>query len=247
MLIEPYRFEIFKDQNIIHAYSNRIGGYSSGNFKSLNLGLSTRDSFENVRKNRKKFFPLLQVNERSIAFPQQIHSDNITIVTAPGIIKESDALITNIPGIILSIQTADCFPVFLLDFKKRVCAIVHSGWRGTEKNISGKAVEKMKDSFGCKEENLLIAIGPGIQQENYQVDSKTANCFESNYLKSDGPDHYKLDVQSKIIDQLLDHNISLSQIEVDKRCTFANPELFFSYRRDGIDSGRMMGLVGLLK
>lgn len=246
MALKPHYFQLFKNQNIIHAFSTRSGGFSGGNFKSLNLGMSTNDNIDHVNANRNKYFSFLKLDPLKIAIPQQIHSDNISIVESPGVYKESDALITNISGVVLSIQTADCFPVFLLDKVKRVCAIVHSGWRGTNKNITGKTIEKMKSDFGCKASDLLVAIGAGIQQTNYQVDKHTAQLFEKKYLIDDGPGHYKLNVQAKIIDQLLHHNISKNQIEIDKRCTYENPKLFYSYRRDGVNSGRMMGVMRLL-
>ena len=117
----------------------------------------------------------------------------------------------------------------------------------SNKNIVGKTIEKMKTSFGCESSNILAAIGVGIQAHNYQIDTATAQYFESKYLQEDGPGQFRLDVQANIVDQLLDHNIPQNQIEIDNRCSFDNPELFYSYRRDGKHSGRMMGIIGLYK
>ena len=113
--IQPHFFEIFKNQNIIHCSSNRIGGFSKETFKSLNLGLSTSDDKETVNRNRIKFFKYLNIEENQLAIPKQIHSANIEIVDTPGIYSNSDALITRNKGIVLTIQTADCFPVFIYD------------------------------------------------------------------------------------------------------------------------------------
>ncbi len=246
MAIDPHYFKIFKNQNIVHSFSTRQGGFSSGTFESLNLGLSTKDKRSEVKKNREEYFSFLKIEEAQLVAAQQIHSDNISVVTAPGVIKETDALITNIPGLVLSIQTADCFPVFILDQKNRVCALVHSGWRGTAKNIVGKTINRMGNEFASLTQDLLIAIGAGIQQDNYQVDNKTAAFFEIKYLKEDSPGHFKLNIQENIIDQLLEKNISIDQMEIDNRCTFKDSIHFYSYRRDRLLSGRMMGLMGLL-
>jgi copper oxidase (laccase) domain-containing protein len=104
----------------------------------------------------------------------------------------------------------------------------------------------MMQQFGSKYTDILAAIGPGIQQENYQVDVKTASYFEKEFLKPDGKDHYRLDIQGKIISQLIKTGVKNSHIEYDTRCTFENKDLFYSYRRDGQNSGRMMGLISLL-
>jgi len=181
-----------------------------------------------------------------IAIPRQTHSANVEIVHKPGIYKDRDALVTKVPGVILTIQTADCFPVFIYDPIKHVCAIVHSGWRGTVQNIVGNTIEKMISVFNCISENILIAIGPGIQQDNYQIDIKTAYNFEKDFLKDDGDNHFKLDIQGKIIDQIKKTGIKKHNIEFDTRCTFEEQDLFYSYRRDGSNSGRMMGVMGLL-
>ena len=244
--IQPHLFEIFRNQSIIHCYSTRKGGFSKGYFNSLNLGLSTPDDKETVHKNRIKFFKYLDIEERQLAIPRQVHSANIEVVNQPGIYPDSDALITRNKDFILTIQTADCYPVFIYDPESGSCAIIHSGWRGTALNIAGQTIKRMENEFNADAQNMLIAVGAGIQQKNYQVDIKTAANFEMAFLKEDGDKHFKLDIQSKIIDQLLKAGAKKEKIEFDTRCTFENEELFYSFRRDGLNSGRMMGIIGLL-
>ena len=188
----------------------------------------------------------MNINTHQLAIPQQIHSANVEIVNKPGIYRNTDALITNNKNIVLTIQTADCFPIFVFDPYKDIIAIIHSGWRGTAQNIAGKSIAIMIERYKCKARDILTAIGPGIQQDNYQVDNQTASHFEKKYIKSDGDNHYKLDIQGTIIDQLIKTGIMIDHIEYDTRCTFANEDLFYSYRRDGQKSGRMMGIISLL-
>jgi len=246
-MIKPTRFSVFENQPVIHANSTRSGGVSISSFSTLNMGLGTNDEEEKVRQNRTIFFDHFNVDPKTLVFPQQVHSDHVEIVNYPGKVKNCDALITSSPELVLTIQTADCFPLFLYDPAKHICAIIHSGWRGTAKNITAKTISTMQQHFGSESQDLLVAVGAGIQQKNYQVDSVTAANFPSRFLKPDGAQHFKLNVQKAITGQLLEKGVKKENIEIDKTCTFEVEEKYFSYRRDGNKSGRMMGFIGLKK
>jgi len=239
-------FDIFKPfDELIHAFSTRIGGVSAPPFDTLNLGLHTPDNRENVQQNRQLFFDQLGISQTRIVFPQQIHSAKVEIITTPGIVKNRDGLITAQKNLFLSVQTADCFPVFIYDPRKEVVALVHSGWRGTAADICGRTIEAMNERFGCKAADLIVAVGAGVQQSCYQVDDKTAAFFKPAFLQPEGKGHYKLDVQGAIIDQLRNKGVPETQIEVDSTCTHCAAKLYYSYRRDGVQSGRMMGIIGI--
>ncbi len=243
---ELVTFRIFEGfPELVHGFSTRKGGVSKPPFDALNLGLSTGDNPRVVEQNRERYFNALGIVRERVVFPQQVHSADVQIVTAPGIVEQCDALITQKTNLFLSIQTADCFPVFLFHPQTRTVAIVHSGWRGTAQNIVGKAVRLMREKLGVPSAELLVAIGPGVQQSCYQVDQKTAEHFLPQYLLPDGPGHFKLDVQGAIVYQLKEVGIPEGNIEMDQRCTHCEATLFYSYRRDGQKSGRMMGIIGL--
>ena len=237
------RFSIFNNKPVVHANSTRVGGFSNPPFNSLNLGLHTTDDPTAVKKNRDLFFSKVAAQKNSLVFPQQIHSDTIRIVNDPGVIPETDALITGKKGLALTIQTADCFPVFIYEQKKNVCAIVHAGWRGTAKKIVLKTIKIIKVKFGGNPGDMFIGIGAGIQQKNYQVDDITANNFHRIFLLPDGDSHYKLDIQGAILQQIRECGVPDNQVEADPTCTFEAEELYYSYRRDGRNSGRMMGII----
>ncbi|HGY54867.1 MAG TPA: peptidoglycan editing factor PgeF [Caldithrix abyssi] len=240
------QFDIFGPfSSLLHAFSTRIGGVSRPPFHELNLGLHTADNRKNVEQNRRLFFDRLKISEQQVVFPEQVHSDHIEVVSCGGVIPRCDGLITVQKNVFLSVQTADCFPVFIFDPKQEVVALVHSGWRGTARNICGKAVGMMKDQFGSRAEDLLAAIGPGVQQTCYQVDEETAACFQDKYLIPDGIGHYKLDVQGCIVGQLKEAGIPIAQMEIDRACTHCADHKYYSYRRDGQNSGRMMGIIGI--
>ncbi|MCB0284614.1 MAG: peptidoglycan editing factor PgeF [Calditrichaeota bacterium] len=245
MPIPVKTFALFKNYPVIHGFSTRQGGVSKGYFASLNLGLNTLDKDYAVKENRNIFLKQLGLEHGNLVFPQQIHSANIAIVNEPGIIPECDALVTNIKNLVLTIQTADCFPVFIFDPVKNVCAIIHSGWRGTAAAIVPKTIQKMVTEFACAASDLLAAIGPGIQQRNYQVDRMTANNFAKEFILIDGPDHFRLDIQGAIKKQLTDNGVLPKHIETDETCTLEAAEFYYSYRRDGNKSGRMMGIIAL--
>ncbi len=233
--------------SLIHAFSTRKGGVSEPPFHYLNLGLSTTDDPERVKANRRLFFEALNIKEDRLVFPQQVHSANIQIVKKAGVVAECDALITDTPNLFLTVQTADCFPVFVFDPQNKVTAIIHSGWRGTAQNIVGKTIRAMRETFRCSPENILVGIGPGVQKSCYQIDEKTAQYFDKQFLSPDGPGHFKLDLLEAIVFQLTEQGVLPGHVERDATCTHCATDEYFSYRRDGNYSGRMMGVIGMVK
>jgi len=245
-MIKYIKFDIFQIyRQLVHGFSTRKGGVSRGMFRELNLGLNTSDNSENVKENRRRYFRELDISGNRFVFPEQVHSDRIEFITEPGAVNSCDGLITDCADLFLTVQTADCFPVFLFDPEKKAVGLIHSGWRGTAKNITGKAIEKMIAHFKTNPQNMLAAIGPGVQQNCYQVDVALAQNFHHKYLIDDGPGHFKLDVQMVIIDQLVNAGVQKRNIEWDKTCTHCAKDLYYSYRRDATQSGRMMGILGI--
>lgn len=234
-----------KYPELIHGMSTRMGGISRPPFKGLNLGLATTDDPGAVQENRQQFFKMLGIAPDRMVFPQQVHSDHVEVVMQPGSVPRTDALITNQKSLFLTVQTADCFPVFLYDPRFMIIGIVHSGWRGTAGNVVGKTIRKMQNIFGCNPETLCAAVGAGIQGTCYQVDDKTASCFDTRYCAPDGLGHYRLDIQRNIVDQLCETGVLPDHIESDKTCTHCAADLYYSYRRDGTKSGRMMAVIGM--
>jgi len=240
-------YQIFSQiPGLFQVFSTRQSGKSTGQFAGLNLGLHTRDDPAVVRMNRAHFFTENKIPPDRLVFPEQVHGDQVTEAFEPGILAKTDAVFTTRQNLFLTIQTADCYPIFISDIKARVCAVVHSGWRGTAADISGKTIWQIAAVTGIPGKELVAAIGPGIRQDNYQVDLKTAAFFSPVYLQKDGDFHFRLDLLTAIKDQLLRAGILANNIEIDGACTFTRSDYFYSYRRDAENSGRMMGLIGLL-
>lgn len=200
---------------------------------------------------------ILNLEKGQIETINQTHSDAVFVHNAERRVSEADegfdAHITNNSGIAISVVTADCVPVLLIDRKKRIVAAVHAGWRGTAKKIVQKTVEKMSDYFGSKSEDLTAGIGPAIGQCCYEVDEKVIEPMEKefDYLNrfsiQKKENKWHLDLQMINKEQLIETGLKPSNINIVSLCTSCYPDMFYSYRRDGAGTGRMMAVVMIKK
>ena len=239
-IIKSSLFQNFPE--IIFGLSTKVGLNRTEPYY-FNMSLTVGDDPGIVRANREAFYNELGLTTGQIAIQKQIHSDIVMIVSGPGLVGESDAMITNKKGIGLAISTADCTPVFIYDIKNEVIAAVHSGWRGTEKQILRKTILIMTEQFNCSPNDLLVYIGPSISQKNYEVGEEVAKHFHRMYLKKIGDKLY-LDVLGINKDVLLDLGIQESSIEISPLCSYEEKYLQ-SYRRDGRNSGRALGVIAM--
>lgn len=235
-----------KCDNIIHFSSTREGGVSSNKLFSLNLGFTVNDNPKNVNQNLKLLALANDIEKSQMVFPKQTHSSNIGIVkSANGIFPNTDALITNIPGVCICVRTADCVPILLYDPVQKVIAAIHSGWKGTIKKISKQTIELMQNEFGTKPENIIAGIGPSIGPEVYEVGSELIEIFHKSFGKNHiitsikNSDKGLLNLWEVNKQILIDCGITYNQIEIAEVCTYSNPELFYSARRDGVKTGRL--------
>lgn len=193
---------------------------------------------------------------------RQLHSDTIhRLEAAPGKKLEGDALLTNVPGLLLVIRTADCLPVFLYDPSGPAVAAVHCGWRGTEKRILEKAVKAMGEAYGSKPEDMMAALGPCIGAACYEVGVEVKKAFvKAGFPEGLFVERGKLpeiqipNYQGKYLLDLRAANVwLLTQMGFRKAhilntgpvCTHCEPRLF-SYRRHPADPRRMVNFIGLL-
>lgn len=175
---------------LVHGFSTRLGGTSelesSAGSKServLNLGFTDWDDRRNVLRNREKFTGCMRAREMRMAALRQVHSDiahRIQAATSEPPLQ-GDALFTREPGILLTVQTADCIPILFADTRAHAVAAIHSGWRGTLKRISEKTLGRMRMEFGTRPEDVIVAIGPGIGGCCYEVGHEVAKEFASQF------------------------------------------------------------------
>jgi hypothetical protein len=260
---------------LVHGFSTRAGGASTLNSgeRVLNLGFTDWDNRENVQKNRQAFQSAIGETHSSLVLLKQFHSAvALFFATPPPEPRKGDASLTNSPGMLLGVQTADCVPILLVDPSKRAVAAIHAGWRGTLARIAQKTVGEMRMHFDSNPAEILSAIGPAIGGCCYDVGTELVTEFTSQFADAEeyfdeprtgeepnplqwlsmmppghqpAPKNVRLDLPKANRSQLLAAGLRDANIFVSDLCTACHPDLFFSYRKEGANSGRLLSVIGL--
>lgn len=167
---------------------------------------------------------------------QQVHSGTVREPSDPGDAGSGDALVTDRPGLLLEVRTADCIPILLVDPVRKAVAAVHAGWRGTEARIAAKTVSELSWRFQCRD--LEAAIGPGIEVCCFEVGPEVAERFG-------GAGRMTLDLVELNRAQLLEAGVAAGRIFRAGGCTRCGVDLYHSYRRDRDNAGRMASAIGI--
>ncbi|WP_455674870.1 peptidoglycan editing factor PgeF [Phocaeicola sp.] len=245
--------------NISCFSTTRHGGCSGGNYDSFNCTGYCGDESANVLQNRELLCSLLPQPPVELVIPHQTHDTEVRVIDAiyistrareeeslqtPALLEGIDATVTNLPGYCLCVSTADCIPVLLYDAKKQAVAAIHAGWRGTVGRIVEKTLFVMKEQYGTEGKDVVACIGPGISLDAFEVGDEVYNSFRmagfdmSRIARKDEKWHIDLWEANRM--QLLAHGIKEENIEVAGICTYKNHLDFFSARRLGIHSGRIL-------
>ena len=187
---------------------------------------------------------LVGLNPNHIVKPKQVHSAEVKFVYTSGEIAATDALISNSNSIVLSIQVADCIPLFLADPRNSVIGLVHAGWRGVEKRIISDTVNIMVQKGGSRK-GIIAFMGPSIRQCCFEIGPEVSKKFPIDCLINGNRDRSFLDLQQVATNQLIDSQVLDKNILSSEECTKCNPDKYFSYRRSGAKAGRMIGVIGL--
>lgn len=265
---------------LVHGFTTRPGGLTTSyGGRTLNLGFTKDDLRTSVERNRKaallaagaatgKPWPLITL--------RQIHSDLIHVVRSRKAERfVGDGVVTDLRGIALGILTADCFPILLVDTKKKAVGAFHAGWRGTVKRIVEKGIGTMRLEFGSHPEDIHAAIGPGIQQCSFEVGEEVEETFHTQFayaaelfhrvqesdavrerypmlfMNQRAPGHgdpcikVHLDLREANRRQLLAAGVPEENITALKDCTVCQPRTFFSHRGERGKTGRQMAIVGI--
>jgi len=268
-----------------HGFSTRRGGLSraycaEGTPGELNLGFTADDGRETVIANRRLLAEAISGDlETPVIALRQIHSNLVVRAGDQDANRpqppKGDGLITDEPGLLLAIQTADCIPVLVADRKRRAVAAFHAGWRGTVKRIVESGIGRMRLAFGSRPEDLIAAIGPGIGACCYAVGEEVLSEFESQFsyarelfrevydsdpirtrypmlfLTQRAPGHSEIGPSLHVNlaeanrRQLLAAGLNPGSITVTGGCTSCQPELFFSHRASKGHAGRMISVIGI--
>jgi len=251
-----------KFKKIAHFCTTRHGGVSVGNFASFNLSPFSGDNINDVEKNIDLLSQIVDFDKKMLVIPFQNHGSEIKIIDETFILLSDieqkeylygvDALISNTQGICIGVTTADCVPIFIYDPILQVIGVIHAGWRGTCARIVEKTIRKMNEYFNCDATNLQVVIGPSISSENYTVGKELIEKFYESgfptqliFKKTNDQIHLDLWMANKWL--IENTGVPANQIELSGICTYMEPENFFSARRLGIKSGRMLSGIMLKK
>ncbi len=250
--IEVLQSKVLGD--VPHGFLGRRGGVSTGIFESLNCSLGSDDVREHVLENRRRAVTAVLPGSH-LSRVYQVHSPDVVTVTEP--IDQfdppkADALVTDRPGFLLAVQTADCVPVLFADVKAGVVGAAHSGWKGSISGVTDNTILAM-EALGARRANIACAIGPCIAQKSYEVDDgffrRFAEADEANerFFAQGKPGHWQFDIEGYVAARLAAFGIT--QVECLGQDTYSQPDRFFSYRRSCHRAengyGGQMSMIGL--
>jgi hypothetical protein len=239
-----------------HAFFTRQGGVSGGLYASLNGGIGSNDGAANVAENRARMAAAVGVEPDRFITAYQIHSPHVVVAEAPWTPQarpRADAIVTRTPALAIGVTTADCGPVLLAEPRARVIAAAHAGWRGALDGVVEATVDAM-EQLGAARSEIRAALGPMIRQANYEVGADLMARFSAAdpashrfFAPAARQGHARFDLPGYIAARLA--RAGVAHIEDLGLCTYADPTLFFSYRRathrgEG-DYGRHVSTIAL--
>jgi len=245
---------------IAHFCTTRDGGVSVGNYSSFNLSPFSGDEKDCYTTNQKKLSESLGIKDCRLIMPFQIHGTEIreidnSFLQLPTNGKNRylhgvDALFTCIPKVCIGITTADCVPLLFFDPHKQVIAAAHAGWRGTCALIAEKTIHTLKEKYDCLAEDIRVVIGPSISVEVYEVGQEVVEHFDAagfdlTQIITTKNNKFYLDLWKANQLLLEKTGIQENHIEIAGMCTYSHHENFFSARRLGIHSGRILSGIML--
>lgn len=246
-------------RGVIHGVSTRLGGVSLPPFATLNLGLHTGDRADDVIENRRRFLERLGVALDVSIWAEQVHGAGVARVSGesagrgarlyddsiPGV----DALVTTDPGLVLAANFADCVPILIASRDGRGVAIAHAGWRGTIAGVGPKSVEAL-EALGIAPRDLVVALGPSIQECCYQVSQELFDRF-SKEIGSEAVGRTRSGRPALALSRanrklLIGAGVASEAIEISSYCTACRTDLFFSHRAEKGVTGRIAAAIGVV-
>lgn len=221
---------------IRHGFFTRQGGVSTGIFRELNVGAGSSDQRAKIEENRRRVVQWMGVVPDNLRTVHQVHSADVAVAGNIPVRDRprADALVTAIPGIAIGVLTADCGPVLFCDPKARIVGAAHAGWKGAMDGIVENTVEAMI-GLGAERERIRAVLGPSISQANYEVGPEfverftAANIANERYFIASGRKGFAMfDLPGYTLDRLAAAGV---RAETLARCTYAEEEIFYSYRR----------------
>ena len=242
-------------------FSTRWGGISQPGYASLNLGLHVNDDESSVLENRKRYLAAFGIDLDKVVCGQQVHGNQVRKVGRShrsrgafhlvDAIPDCDAMITNIPEVYLLSFYADCVPLFYYDPANRAIGTAHCGWKGTLGGIATQTLAAMQSEFGTSPDTVQIFIGPGIGPCCFEIKVDLASQVDENLadlhdiITPIEGDVYKWDLPDTNRQLLVKEGVNPAHITMCELCTSCRTDLFYSYRKENGETGRMGALIGL--
>jgi len=245
----------FEEYGFKHCFSTRIGGVSKNEFASLNLSKTRENNAENKKENYERVCRAIGVDYGSLTLVNYEHGVGVHCAAAEdagkGVSRETDfphcdAIITDVSDVTAVTLHADCVPVFMADTKKRVAGVAHAGWKGTLLGIVPKMADVFMKQYGSAPEDMIVGIGPHIMECCFEVKSDVAVPFIESYgdsVVNKKDDGMYLDLQAVLLAQLERTGILPQKVTCADMCTYCNPDLFYSHRRDNGKTGAMGSFI----
>ena len=239
-----------------HAFFTRNGGVSSGPYTSLNFSVSVGDAPDLVAENFALAGQALGVRGDDIGVLSQVHGSVVHTVTAEDAARgslwprlaqhEGDAVASRVPGIACAVRTADCVPILVGDRRSGAALAIHAGWRGVVRGVIEASLEHLRSLLGGQVE-LVAAIGPHIGPLAFETGEDVALELEASSTARGVVDRSRgkprVALGPIVAAKLEAAGIQRTQIEAVTGCTATQPDQFFSYRRDGKESGRLLSAI----
>jgi YfiH family protein len=245
-----------KTEFVTHGFTTRMGGVSEGYCSTMNISTTRGDDPKAIEENQRRLARALGVRVEDFTYTHQTHTTNVAVVREEDRGKrfmETDGMVTDVPGICLVTFYADCVPLYFVDPVHRAIGLSHSGWRGTVKRMGQVTLERMKEAYGTKPEDVFAAIGPSICQDCYEVSGDVIEEFRENfsefvwsqlfYEKENGKYQLNLWRANQIV--LTEAGVEAQNIAVTNLCTHCNPEILFSHRSTGVKRGNLSALLAI--
>jgi YfiH family protein len=235
--------DLLSEINFIdHGFFNRVGGESSGEFSSLNVGLERGDDDQRVLRNRTKIAEHFGTQLANLIMLKQVHGNEVHVIEKANATKykfktirqavsnEGDAIITKQKGLLIGVGTADCAPILLCDINTQYIGVIHAGWRGAVGTVIENTMQKMQE-LGCK--SIVAAIGPCMQKRYFEVKTDVLEQIDKRYITQFNGKTF-FDMQLLVLEKLMKNGAkTVSKLNMD---TMAN-DVYFSYRRQAGKSG----------
>lgn len=251
--VVTYQSPLLSGVGVPHAFSTRIGGVSTGPYATLNLADLAKDirtdPNTNVAENFRRLRQAIGCRRHVRVESKQVHGAGVWVPPAEPVKPKdapcADAMVTDDPGLMLTVRVADCVPILLSSADGKVVAAVHAGWRGVIAGVIPATIACMRDRLGVNPAGIRVAIGPCISTDHFEVGQEVVKAFEAVGLghrvhRDDWPKPH-IDLRSATENQL--YSIALCNVDTTDRCTYRDADEFFSHRRDAGQTGRMAAVI----